>query len=440
MSAKIEQLVAMRLNSYFKDQPNTPALTELKDELSADLNEAAEDKLRAGQEPESAVAEAFSDFGDINALIRQINAENGTDKVVHGHHVVMDDNGLFVDDGETLKIDADGLSINNGTIKADRHGLKLGSWTFDDRGINLNDDAQADFKAAAEPAPVDLTGEYHENLPLVNEQRFNAAALTHLVIDYQAAQVKILPTTGADDEVIVREYMNHNNPAYQAKTRVDGQALRIVQGKVPFLIPLRVHVQIHVPANYAGDLTLDSRSGTALLAGLTKLQQVTVKVVSGTARLRDLKLSALSSEVTSGSCELTRVAVANQLGMLVKSGRCRLQQVTADRFTVNAVSGTIIGEQLAGGGDWSVKSGTLRLAFARVAGDTNLEAQSGTIKVAVPADASYHYELEAHSGRVVAPERGAITHSADGYRAGQVGTTGAYLIQGQTTSGTIRLS
>lgn len=36
MSAKIEQLVAMRLNTYFKQQPVTPALTELKTELATD--------------------------------------------------------------------------------------------------------------------------------------------------------------------------------------------------------------------------------------------------------------------------------------------------------------------------------------------------------------------------------------------------------------------
>jgi len=94
MSAKTEQLVAMRLNSYFKDQQQTPALVELKAELTSDLNEAAADKQQAGLAPEEAVAEAFSDFGDINELIRQINAENGTTKTIRGHHVVMDDDGI----------------------------------------------------------------------------------------------------------------------------------------------------------------------------------------------------------------------------------------------------------------------------------------------------------------------------------------------------------
>ncbi|WP_318766764.1 permease prefix domain 1-containing protein [Lactiplantibacillus carotarum] len=315
MSAKIEQLVAMRLNSYFKNQPETPALTELRTELATDLNEAANDKERTGLDPEAAVAEAFSDFGDINELIEQVNAENGTTKTVHGHHVVMDDEGISVDDGETLKIngdgiylkggqafkaDADGLSINNGAIKADSHGLKLGNWTFDENGVNLNGNAQARPDFNMEGRPFNLAGEYLESLPLVNEQRFDVAGVTSLALAYKSARVKIIPTQADGDEIIVREYMNHNNTTYQAQVSQRGTSLQVVQGKVPFLIPLRVHVQIHVPVNFAGDLTIESRSGSVLLAGLTSLNVVNLKVESGGARLAELRANALSADIVSG--------------------------------------------------------------------------------------------------------------------------------------------
>ncbi|RRK09847.1 hypothetical protein D1831_10495 [Lactiplantibacillus garii] len=452
MSAKIEQLVAMRLTSYFKEQPKTPALTELRSELAADLNEAANDKERAGLDPEAAVAEAFSDFGDINELIRQINAENGTTTTIHGHHVVMDNDGLSVDDGQTLKInadgiylkggralkaDADGVSINNGAIQADTHGLKLGSWTFDEDGINLNGDAQT---AKPQAAPINLAQEYSETLPLVNEQRFDAATLTRLTVAYKAAQVKIIPTQGASQEVIVREYMNHKNAAYQSQIEQAGDELKVVQGKVPFLIPLRVHVQIHVPADFTGNLTLTNRSGHLLVAGFQRLNALDLQVLSGNAVVSDLHSRALSMDVTSGDAELTNLRVINQLGLLVKSGRTRLTTVTAERFIVSVTSGTVRGTALTGGGSWTVKSGSLKLDLAAVVADVHLMAKSGTIKVTVPTDASYAYELESHSGRVVAPKNGTATHLADGYQAGRVGVTGQYLIQGQTTSGTIKLS
>ncbi len=131
--------------------------------------------------------------------------------------------------------------------------------------------------------------------------------------------------------------------------------------------------------------------------------------------------------------------MTNQLGMLVKSGRLRLQRVTAGQFTISATSGTITGAALVGGGSWTVKSGALKLDFDQIAGNVNLNAKSGSVKVVVPEDASYRYELEARSGRVVAPKNAQVTHYADGYQAGQVGSTGKYLIQGRTTSGTIRL-
>lgn len=455
MSAKTEQLVAMRLNSYFKDQPQTPALVELKAELTSDLNEAAADKQRAGLAPEEAVAEAFSDFGDLNELIRQINAENGTTKTIHGHHVVMDDDGIRVDDGETLKInndgvyvkggrafkaDSEGVSINDGAIKADSHGLKLGSWTFNEDGINLNGDAQSQTDFKMPRMPLNLAGEYIDNLPLVNEQRFDAKTVTTLALNYKSARVKILPTQADTDEIIVREYMNHNNTTYQAQVSQNAKELNVTQGKVPFLIPLRVHVQIHIPINYTGNVMVASRSGNVLVAGLSHLDTVNLQVLSGSARVTEVGSQAFSADVASGSCDLNGVQVTNQLGMLVKSGRIRMQTVTAGQFTISATSGSVTGEDLSGGGSWSVKSGSLKLAFAKIAGDINLNAKSSTIKVGVPSDASYAYELEAQSGRIIAPKNGTVTHFADGYQAGQVGITGTYTIKGRTTSGTIRLS
>jgi len=437
MSAKIEQLVAMRLATYFKTQTMTPALTELKTELATDLNEAANDKERSGKEPEEAVAEAFSDFGDINDLIKQVNDENGTTKTIHGHHTVIDGDGIMVDDGETHQINADGVSINHGAIQANANGIKLGSWTVDHNGINLNGDAQRQADFVQPSMPINLTGEYHDNLPLVNEQRLTADQVVMIGVNYRSARVKILPTQGAGDEIIIREYMNHKNPAYKARIEQVGNSLQVVQGKVPFLIPLRVHVQIHIPVNFTGELALVSRSGSVLAAGLEQLKMLNLKVTSGSARLAALHVQALSAEVTSGSCEVSQVQVVKQLGLLVKSGRVRLSEVTAGTYTVAAISGSVVGSQLRGGGSWNAKSGSIKLGFVSIDGDINLDAHSGSVKVTTPTDASYRYELESHSGHVKAPQTGQAAHFADSYQTGQVGSTGNYLIRGRAHSGSI---
>jgi len=439
MSEKIEQLVAMRLNTYFKAQTMTPALTELKTELATDLNEAANDKAANGLDPEAAVAEAFSDFGDINALIKQINAENGNDKKLHAHHVVMDDDGIEIDDGKVLKINADGVSINNGAIKADRDGLKLGSWVLNEDGINLNDrtTAQPDF---GEPVqPLNLAGEYRDNLALVNEQSFDADGIDELSIAYRSARVKVLPTVGNDTEIIVREYMNHNNAAYNAVSTQSGASLNIEQGKVPFLIPLRVHVQILLPAKYVGGLKLASSSGTVKLAGLSGLKVVNLRVNSGSCKLNSVTAQAFSAEVVSGSLYMDNVRVAEQLGLLVKSGRLKLAAVQAGQFTVNVTSGSIVGSQLIGGGSWTAKSGSMKLVFDQLTDNLNLNCKSGGIKFSMSRGVSYRYELEARSGRVVAPANAQPEHIADGYQTGQVGQTPTYTVQGRTTSGSIHL-
>ncbi|MFC6179736.1 DUF4097 family beta strand repeat-containing protein [Lactiplantibacillus daowaiensis] len=454
MSEKIEQLVAMRLNTYFKNQPMTPALAELKTELATDLNEAANDKAQAGATPEAAVAEAFSDFGDINAVIAQVNADNGTTEAFHQHRMTMNDDGVQIDDGKTLKIDrdgvslnegrtfkadADGVSIGNGAIKADADGLKLGKLVMNDDGISFNGQpaTQPDWGGPAQP--MNLAGEYQDSLRLANEQRFAVADVQDLAISYRSARVKILPTVGGSDEIIVREYLQPNNSAYYAQITQQGPRLQVAQGKVPFLIPLRVHVQIHVPADFAGNLTVQSQSGTVLLAGLTQLGIVNLQVASGNCDLADLKAQALSADLKSGSLKLSRIQVADQFGMLVRSGRIRLASVTAGQFTVNATSGSIQGTGLVGGGSWNAHSGAIRLAFQRLTGDINLNAHSGAIKLATPADASYTYELESHSSRVIAPKRAVKDRIADGYQTGTVGTTAQVNIHGRAHSGSIQL-
>ena len=454
MSEKIEQLVAMRLSTYFKTQTMTPAMTELKTELATDLNEAANDKKESGLDAEAAVAEAFSDFGDINELIQQVNHENGNETNLHAHHVVMDSDGLEIDDGDTLKINSDGItvkdgrvfsadatgvSINNGAIKADKNGLKLGDLIINDEGIHQHAQAAAEPNFGTPVQPLNLAGEYHDNLPLVNEQRFAMAGIDDLSISYRSARVKVLPTVGGDDEIIIREYMNHNNTTYQATTAQAGTTLTIEQGKVPFLIPLRVHVQILVPTKYLGNLQLASASGTVLMAGLTRLNVVNLRVTSGSCKLDTVTAQALSTEVVSGSLVMSSVHVTDQFGMLVKSGRLKLAKVQAGQFTVNVTSGSIQGNELVGGGSWTAKSGSMKLAFERLTGDLNLSDKSGSIKFGLPRDASYRYELEARGGRVIAPANSQPEHIADGYQTGQVGTTAKYTVKGRTTSGSIRL-
>ena len=439
MSAKIEQLVAMRLNTYFKQQPVTPALTELKMELATDLNEAANDKERSGLDPEAAVAEAFSDFGDINELIKQVNAENGATEKVHRHQITVDEDGIAIDSGKMLKIDADGISINNGTIKADANGLKVGRWTVDANGINEQEDTTEQESSAGLQA-FDLAGEYRERLPLVNERRVAVADLISLTIRYQTAMIKVLPTQETTDELIVREFMNYNNLAYQAQVSRHGGNLQIVQGKVPFLIPLRVHVQILVPAQFTGDLSLASRAGNILVGGLQRLATVALNVTSGSVRVAGLSVTSMTSDLTSGTMTIDHVQIAEQLGLMVKSGRVRLTAVTAASYVASAASGSITGQQLRGGGRWAAKSGSIKLAFAAVTGDTDLIANSGAIKVVMPVSASYRYELESQSGRVVAPRNARVDRQADGYQTGQVGATGTYLIHGRARSGNIHLS
>ena len=79
------------------------------------------------------------------------------------------------------------------------------------------DQSTTDDTATDESNPhvtANLDDVYRERHPLVNEQRVSLTGLAHIAINYRAATVKVLPTREAGDDVIIRDYMNYNNPAY----------------------------------------------------------------------------------------------------------------------------------------------------------------------------------------------------------------------------------
>lgn len=441
MTATIETLVAEQLATYFENQTMTPTLTELKAELTADLNEAALDQVQAGRTPAAAVAIAFADFGDIETVITQVEAENGpTTTEVEPPVMTVNENGVYVNGGRTLKADANGVSIGDGAVKADRNGLKLGKLVMNEDGISYGDQTKEMPDWQSTVAPFNLGLAYQDNLRLANEQQFSATELTMLTVSYRSARVKVLPTNDDSDDVIIREYMQPNNPAYYAHCSETGTNLTVTQGKVPFLIPLRVHVQVLVPASFTGDVTVASKSGTVLIAGLSSVKTLALKVASGNAELADLTVQTTTVDLASGSLKMGHVQVTDQCRLLVRSGRVRLAQVSAITFTVKATSGSVTGNDLIGAGDWQAHSGALRLAWQQLTGDLNLDAHSGAIKVSLPATASYRYELESHSGRITTPTRAIRDRVADGYQTGTVGANAQYQIHGRAHSSSIKLS
>lgn len=447
MSEKINKLVDTKLDDYFDGYLYSQDLRELKDEISSDLIAAAEDNVEEGLSEEEAVDQAFKDFGDIDMAIDDVLDEADDDKskqhATHtntwGHHIDVDDHGIRIDKGKVLNINDDGITVNNGkTIKIDEDGVKLGNMVIDSDGIKFDGKTKTDFVNFDDDFDDNFDTEVNvESLPLTDMSEFDVDDVRNLDISYVNASLKLLPTSA--DKIVIREYMSRKNPEYQVKTDLVGNTLKIIQGKVPHFLPLKIKVQVLVPKSFAGNLRVINQSGSLQVQDLKHLNDAQIEVHSGTIYLDSLKLKQLLLSTTSGKITLEDLTVKENLDLESKSSVINLSDVACPNFKYVVKSGTIRGFDLSGAGKLSAKSGTIKVNFQELTGDVTCDSNSGRIKLQMPEADSYNFDLEAQSGTVKMAVPANYKHDVLSLKEGTVGNAPQYNLKVRAKSGTIKV-
>lgn len=446
MNEKINDLVNARLNKIFADYPNNKDLQELKAELASDLEASAEDKFKEDVSETAAVNQAFNEFGDIDEVINSVlHEDNDNDSkpyhhTFHAHNLDVDEDGIRVDNGKLVNINDDGININHGTIKIDDDGIKLGNMIINDDGINFGGQtkhhAADNFDAQFNSSNFD-TEVHVESLPLTDEFEFEMNDLNQIDVYYESASVKVLPTDGS--KIRVREYMSRTNPEYQVKTDIVGNVLKIQQGKIPHFLPLRVKVQILVPEKFLGNLRISNHSGNLQLKDLHQFANVLVDVHSGMLYAEDVEVNKFLANASSGKITLEDVNANDELSIKTKSSSVNLDEVFSSNYNISANSGTIKALDLGGAGVISAKSGTIKIGFAKITDDVQIENNSGTVKVEMPDD-SYTFDLEANSGTVKMGHAANYKHDILNLKEGTVGNDPQYNLKIRAKSGTIKVN
>lgn len=451
MNEKIDKLVTTKLEKIFNDYPDNLDLKELKDELTSDLIASAEDKMTPEIDESEAVTQAFQEFGDIDDVINQVLNEskdydtNHYHKTIQAHNIDLDDQGVRIDNGKVLNINDQGITINNGkTMRISADGIKLGNMVINEDGINFHDRTEASDNRSFDEFNAkfnqnDFETEVHvESLPLVDTKDFETQSLTKIDVSYENADLKILPTDG--DKIIVREYMSRNNPDYQVKTQVKDDTLTIVQGRVPHFLPLRIKVQVLLPISFNGFLRVSSNSGSLLIQNLSSLQETLINVHSGLINVRDVVVEKMLIKAASGKVVLEDLNAKEELSVDSKSSVINLDNVYSAKYELMAKSGTIKAVDLGGGGLITAKSGTIKVDFEKVTSDVNVNNASGTIKLTMPKDDSFAFDLEAHSGIVRFNKDATYQHDIQNLKEGIVGDAPQYKLVARATSGTIKVN
>ncbi|HAT55668.1 MAG TPA: hypothetical protein DCW31_10625 [Lactobacillus sp.] len=494
----IDTMVNRRLDDTFKAYPDSKEMQELREELAADLSEAAHDNEKKGATITDAVNRAFEGLGNLDDLVDEINAENTTpsdDETTHtdeheqtthehhynhGHHIdisdgkviidggkvlSIDDNGIKVNGGKAVNIDSDGININNGTFTVTDDGIRMGNLIIDDHGIHTdhgktvassfkttksddkggkfdphaNDDTFSDFDQqfnAQEPVDTEI---YVDSLALANEQTFIADQVQRINFTYADSTIRILSNPD-NDHIIFREYMNRANDSYLAHTDLSNGTLTIHNGSRPHLLPLHVRAQLLLPTAFAGDLLVDAASGSVSFNHNSPLNQVRLLVNSGSLQVNSGLFKDLDINSKSGSVRVKHTTLAGVLRARVHSGSIRLTDTTAAKFDVDAHSGSVRGTSLIGGGAFNTRSGSLNLDFKELTDNLDTTANSSSIKLTFAPGIEYNFDLDAASGSITGPDNAVYDHDTRNFKDGAVGNDPQFYVTAVAKSSSIHVS
>jgi hypothetical protein len=318
-----------------------------------------------------------------------------------------------------------------------------------------------------------------EDLPLVNAQTVSLEGIGGLSISY--GQGDVILRESASGELVIREYMNRDNPRYYAEISRAAGELRIVRGGRPWFFGFlfRSRAEIYLPPAFHGNLRITNSSGSfSGEADLRGYETIDISVGSGSVALNRLSAGTVSIRVSSGglnaagiggnsfvSVSSGRLEIGELAGgehrIKVSSGRTRIGVLegAADieissgnialekfrgRIDLDISSGSVNMGDFSGEGSFELSSGNLNMDVRELDGDLRFRLSSGDVDMDVPAGLSFNLDALTKSGTVRVNEGGteALRVSGNGSVLRPIGPapeSGAAVrtIYARTTSGKV---
>ncbi|GAX02136.1 DUF4097 family beta strand repeat-containing protein [Secundilactobacillus silagei] len=321
----------------------------------------------------------------------------------------------------------------------------------------LLDNKQATVPQQAVEMAVKSLGDLTEPLQLISSPAASAAVATtsatvaqswsdtevrHIILRADETQVRLVAS--ADAQIHVHQFQQPKLAASKLQLKQSEDTLylaapspRWFQYLIPFRHPKSV-VEIALPAQFAGTLDVDLKSGSLSATDLTNQLRATLTLRSGGITMEHVQFKTLSAQLTSGSFKANHL-VCETLSLNAHSGAVHLANVETI-FDLSAHSGLVKGNMLAGAGQFDVHSGSLTLNWQRIDGDIAVINHSGTVKLQAPAADSFKFDLQAQSGTVKVTRNATYSLQVQGAALGQVGEAPQYSVTVKNHSGTIRLN
>ncbi|MHB8063435.1 MAG: DUF4097 family beta strand repeat-containing protein, partial [Ruminiclostridium sp.] len=186
---------------------------------------------------------------------------------------------------------------------------------------------------------------------------FDIVDFQSIQLDYDADDIRVLE--GESDRVVLKEYMNEDKKDYYAKTTTRNSKLFITEGGRPRRSGFECYVEIYIPSDYSGSLSLHSTSGTVeSKIPLNLSGDFSVDTTSGIINVSDVKASDINVTTTSGTVE-GRGVTAARLIIVSTSGNLSFDNVETDTIQVKTTSANTTISNASGAITYQSKSGKL---------------------------------------------------------------------------------
>ncbi|MBU6001344.1 DUF4097 domain-containing protein [Lactococcus lactis] len=161
------------------------------------------------------------------------------------------------------------------------------------------------------------------------------------------------------------------------------------QGEHPMLFHVRTAVNIGIPRSFTtGKIEVRNQAGSLYAQDLVT-EKFNVQINAGSFKVKNMDTKTADWQLASGSIKATHIK-AEQAKIHAQLGAVNISDATIDYAKVNADFGSVRIDNLVGGGEFTINSGSLRLRVDQLTNDLKLNSNSGTIRLTAPADQDFN--------------------------------------------------
>lgn len=342
-------LIIQRLNKSFNQYPDTKDNKDLFAELFGNLRDSASEKMAAGKTAQEAVDAAFQEFGDIDALLQEVNAEDGTAPKPAAARQSAEEKA-DEDDDDKIEINLNDLSSLKNLGKLGKIGNNVAKRVTKEVNESLN---KPGATIITNGHTVVRNGKWvgshdgDERLQLVNSFEQSSDGIHKLTVDYPD-DLELQPTDDANFHFA--EYMTTDDPAMYATADQAGDTLRIRAGKrshfgISILINsrswgFRARAVLQVPKTYTGAITVNGDDGNVAVHDLGALTDVALRVSDGNLQVAKITGDNLSAKSDDGNLGLSDIHFTNT-DVSSDDGNAHLANVTAKNLQFRMDDGNL---------------------------------------------------------------------------------------------------